>query len=563
MPTDRSTRVGPFRIEIIEPMQKLRIVVDDNEHGIAADLTFVARTVAVEEPRQFKRLPDGRLLTDHTRMTQWGAWEGVIRIDGDETQVDPATTPGTKDRSWGVRPVGEATPTNFDSGMAVPQAFWLWAPLHFEDRHTHLALHEHPDGSRWLETALVVDPRPTDAAPWQQAGLHRCEDIRYEMEWRPGRREIERAALTFRHPDDGELRIELERCFTFHMRGIGYLHPEWGHGRSARRARDGSGDDRGRRPRPDRAEQPPRPDRRESPSRRPDRHRRPRAALHRTARTDRPHRPARRVRRMKAVAGAESTEFPSRTPPQTSAARWPLVTGASSGLGWRFSRVLAAAGATVAVAARREDRLEELCRSIGDTGGTAFPIRLDVTDVDSIIEAVAAAEDALGTVTTLVNNAGIPDAQRAHKMPVDLIDRVLDTNLRGPYILACEVARRLMAADLPGRIVNISSVGARQYSGGGAALYSITKAGIERMTEVLAVEWARKRINVNAIAPGAFSSEMMDGMLERIGDMSAHFPRKRLGDPAQLDSTLLFLVAPASEFVTGTVVTVDDGQSPR
>ncbi len=231
MPLDRSTRVGPLRIEILEPMQKLRIVVDD-EHGIGVDLTFDARTVAVEEPRQFKRLPDGRMLTDHTRMTQWGAWSGVIRIDGDETRVDPLTTPGMKDRSWGVRPVGDPTPTNFPSGIAVPQAFWLWAPLHFDDRHTHLALHEHPDGTRWLETALVVDPRPAGVQPWTQAGLRRCDDIRYEVEWRPGRREIERAALSFRHPDEGDLRIELERCFTFHMRGIGYLHPEWGHGRS-------------------------------------------------------------------------------------------------------------------------------------------------------------------------------------------------------------------------------------------------------------------------------------------------------------------------------------------
>ena len=112
-------------------------------------------------------------------------------------------------------------------------------------------------------------------------------------------------------------------------------------------------------------------------------------------------------------------------------------------------------------------------------------------------------------------------------------------------------------------MVNISSMGARQYSGQGAALYSITKAGVERMTETLAVEWARFGINVNAIAPGAFSSEMMDGMLSRMGDITKGFPRKRLGDPSQLDSTMLFLVSPSSEFVTGTVILVDDGQSPR
>lgn len=240
-----------------------------------------------------------------------------------------------------------------------------------------------------------------------------------------------------------------------------------------------------------------------------------------------------------------------------------LVTGATSGLGRRFARVLAAAGAAVAVAGRRVERLEEVVREIEAAGGRAVGVRLDMTDSDSILGAVAEAEQALGTATILVNNAGIPDAQRAHKMSLELIDNVFGTNLRGPFVLACEVARRLIAAELPGRMVNISSVGAFHYGGNGAALYSITKAGINRMTECLAVEWARYHINVNGIAPGAFSSEMMDGMLERMGDITQHFPRKRLGDPAQLDSTLLYLVAPSSEFVTGTVIKVDDGQGPR
>jgi len=240
-----------------------------------------------------------------------------------------------------------------------------------------------------------------------------------------------------------------------------------------------------------------------------------------------------------------------------------LVTGATSGLGRRFARVLAAAGAAVAVAGRRVERLEEVAREIEDAGGRAVGVRLDMTDTDSILGAVEDAEKALGAVTILVNNAGIPDAQRAHKMSLELIDNVFGTNLRGPFVLACEVARRLIAAELPGRMVNISSVGAFHYGGNGAALYSITKAGINRMTECLAVEWARYHINVNGIAPGAFSSEMMDGMLERMGDITQHFPRKRLGDPAQLDSTLLYLVAPSSEFVTGTVIKVDDGQGPR
>ncbi len=240
-----------------------------------------------------------------------------------------------------------------------------------------------------------------------------------------------------------------------------------------------------------------------------------------------------------------------------------LVTGASSGLGYRFARTIAAAGAKVAVTARRVDRLEELAREIERDGGTCVPIALDVTDDEAIVQAVAHATEALGPVDILVNNAGIPDAQRAHKMSLELTDAVLDTNVRGPWLLANEVARGLIAAERPGRIVNISSVGAFTYSGNGAALYSVSKMAIHRMTEVLAVEWARYHINVNGIAPGAFASEMMDGMLARMGDITQYFPRKRLLDPALLDSTLLFLLSPASEAVTGTTIKVDDGQGSR
>lgn len=240
-----------------------------------------------------------------------------------------------------------------------------------------------------------------------------------------------------------------------------------------------------------------------------------------------------------------------------------LVTGASSGLGKRFAQVLARCGARVAVTGRRLERLETLAEEIIAEGGSAAPLALDVTDADQLLAVVGQARDALGPVDILINNAGIPDAQRATKMPVELIDRVLDTNLRAPYILACEFARQRMEAKLPGRIVNIASMAAYDYGGHGAALYSVTKAGVVRMTEALAVEWARFHINVNAIAPGAFASEMMDGMLERVGDITRGFSRQRLGNPAQLDSTLLYLVSPASDAVTGTCIKVDDGQGSR
>ena len=240
-----------------------------------------------------------------------------------------------------------------------------------------------------------------------------------------------------------------------------------------------------------------------------------------------------------------------------------LVTGTTSGLGRRFALVLAKCGVKVALTGRRVERLDALEAEIKGFGGECASFRLDTTDSQNLIDVVDQAEKVLGTVTILVNNAGIPDAQRAHKMSLELIDAVFDTNLRGPYILSCEVARRLIAADKPGRMVNISSTGGFHYAGNGAALYSITKSGIARMTECLAVEWARFNINVNCIAPGAFRSEMMDGMLERLGDFTGQFPRKRLCEPAQLDSTLLYLCAPSSECVTGTIIKVDDGQGSR
>ena len=241
-----------------------------------------------------------------------------------------------------------------------------------------------------------------------------------------------------------------------------------------------------------------------------------------------------------------------------------LVTGASSGLGYRFSKVLAKCGAKVAISARRIDKLEVLAKEIRDEGGVCEPIPIDMVNRDSIRNAVKMTEDSLGTINTLINNAGIPDAQWAIKQTDELIDKVVDTNLVGLYLLSNEVARKLIDKKAPGRIVNISSMAAFNTSPQSAAsLYSITKASVVRLTEALATEWAGYNINVNCIAPGCFSSEMLDGMLERIGDISKSFPRKRICDPAQIDSTLLFLVSPSSECVTGTFIKIDDGQGTR
>jgi hypothetical protein len=230
MPLDRSTAIGPVRLEVVDPMRTIRYVVEPNEHGISCDLTFRHTTVAIEEPRQRIVSPEGLLVMDHTRLTQWGTWEGTVTVDGTEVRIDPSQVPGTRDRSWGMRPVGARVETN--RPMTMPQAFWLWAPLHFGDRFTHLALHEYESGQRWLETALVLDPISAGAVPWGTDGVRECDRIRYELEFDPGTRDVRRAELRFDDPAEGEVVIELEKRFTFRMRGIGYSHPHWAHGSS-------------------------------------------------------------------------------------------------------------------------------------------------------------------------------------------------------------------------------------------------------------------------------------------------------------------------------------------
>lgn len=229
MPADRSTSVGPLSIEIIEPLRSLRFVVAPNERGITADLVFRARTAAIEEPKQ-TIVRDGRLMMDYTRLTQWGTWEGTVTIGDRTVVVNGESTFGVRDRSWGVRGVGVQAPTNFPP--AAPEVFWLWAPLHFDDICTHLALFERADGTRWMESALVVPVLETaDSPTWGDVPKpEELESVRYELQWQVGKREMETAALEVTHADGVVDRIEFEPLYTFRMRGIGYMHPHWAHG---------------------------------------------------------------------------------------------------------------------------------------------------------------------------------------------------------------------------------------------------------------------------------------------------------------------------------------------
>lgn len=242
-----------------------------------------------------------------------------------------------------------------------------------------------------------------------------------------------------------------------------------------------------------------------------------------------------------------------------------LVTGASSGLGRRFAQVLAAAGAKVIVAGRREQRLHEVVAQIEQRGGQAVAQAMDVRDSQRLPGIIETLVERHGGIDILVNNAGVGRPASALQTSPDDIDELLFTNVRAPFVLSREVARHLIASARPGRIVNIASVGAFHYSlGMNAALYCACKSAVVRLTEALAMEWARHTINVNAIAPGLFETEMTEGQLQQHAErMLSRLPRRRAGQPEQLDSSLLYLVSPQSEFVTGICLRVDDAQYAR
>ena len=244
-----------------------------------------------------------------------------------------------------------------------------------------------------------------------------------------------------------------------------------------------------------------------------------------------------------------------------------LVTGASSGLGARFARLLAANGALTVLAARRVERLKDLRAEIEAAGGAAHVVPLDVTDGDSIREAVDRAEREVGPIDILVNNSGVSTTQRLVDVtPVDF-DYVLGTNLKGAFFVANEVARRMIVrakgqADFRGRIVNIASVAGLQVLPQ-IGVYCISKAAVIQMTKAQALEWGRYGINVNALCPGYIRTEINDAHwdTEAGHKLMQMLPRKRIGRPEDLDGALLLMVADESQFINGAVLTVDDGLS--
>jgi len=238
-----------------------------------------------------------------------------------------------------------------------------------------------------------------------------------------------------------------------------------------------------------------------------------------------------------------------------------LVTGASSGLGRHFVSTLARAGAAVALAARSADKLADASGEIRGIGGNAVAVTLDVTNAASVREAVGKAEAELGPITALVNNAGVVVAKPLFEHAESDWDRVVDTNLKGAWLVAQEVARRMAGHGQGGSIINIASILGLRVVGGGLPEYSASKAGLIQLTKVLALELARYNIRVNAIAPGYIQTDLNREYLQSQAGQALirRIPQRRPGEPSDLDGVLLLLASDASRYITGAVIPVDGG----
>ena len=237
-----------------------------------------------------------------------------------------------------------------------------------------------------------------------------------------------------------------------------------------------------------------------------------------------------------------------------------LVTGASSGIGLYLAEVLALAGAKVALAARRTDRLEKACEDIRKRGGTCLPVALDVTERSSIVAALEAAEAGLGPLSILVNNAGVVVSKPFFEHTEEDWDRVVDTNLKGAWLMAREFAHHLVERKRPGRIVNIASVLSFRTIAR-VPSYLAAKGGLLHLNGAMAMELARYDILVNAIAPGYVVTDFnRDFLASDAGlKLAARVPMKRVGQVEDLGGALLFLCSPASAYVTGACISVDGG----
>ena len=237
-----------------------------------------------------------------------------------------------------------------------------------------------------------------------------------------------------------------------------------------------------------------------------------------------------------------------------------LVTGASSGLGKHFARVLAEAGAKVTLAARREAALAETVADLRGKQLQAQSVVMDVTNAKSIETSFETAEKSFGPVGVLINNAGVTATKAALDLDEASWDQVVDTNLKGVWLAAQVAARRMVANKTSGSIVNIASILGLRVAGA-VAPYAVSKAGVVQLTKALALEWARYRIRVNALAPGYIETELNDAFFasEAGKALIKRIPQRRLGEMRELDGPLLLLASDAGSYMTGSVLAVDGG----
>ncbi len=276
------------------------------------------------------------------------------------------------------------------------------------------------------------------------------------------------------------------------------------------------------------------------------------------------------MRESRAIVGARSEGSTRVSYTIDLSGRVALVTGASSGLGAQFARTLGKAGAAVVLAARRVERLKTLRAEIEAAGGDAHVVALDVTDPRSIKAAVAHAETEMGAIDILVNNAGVGTTQHLSDVTPEDYDFVMNTNTRGAFFVAQEVAKRMIArakGTAPGtytggRIVNIASVAGLRV-GSRIGVYCMSKAAVVHMTRAMALEWGRFGININALCPGYIDTEINHHQWQTEGGQKliASLPRKRVGEAKDLDTALMMLCANESHFVNGTVLVADDGSA--
>jgi NAD(P)-dependent dehydrogenase (short-subunit alcohol dehydrogenase family) len=245
-----------------------------------------------------------------------------------------------------------------------------------------------------------------------------------------------------------------------------------------------------------------------------------------------------------------------------------FITGASGGLGAQFARTLSRAGAAVVLAARRMEKLKELRAQIEGEGGDAHVVELDVTDIGSIRAAVARAETEVGSIDILINNSGVSTTQRIVDVTEEDYDFVLDTNTKGAFFVAQEVGKRMIARAkgaapgtyTGGRIVNIASMAGLKVLPQ-IGIYCMSKAAVVHMSRAMAAEWGKFGINVNALCPGYIDTEINHHhwQTEQGQKLISMLPRKRVGQPADLDAVLVMLCAKESHFINGAVIQADDG----